>query len=148
MICDTVDYAYPLLADIYYPRITQGLYNEVKKEWIFDKTIPLYAVSYSGRNKQELGTEAYLQYEKDLLGRSRTDIRFSSQEQANADTNILITNIRNNNKELVYKETSGPRSGKGTIYEIATIEPFVGLFGDIEYYNFVLRRTENQDVGE
>lgn len=148
MICDEVDFAYPLLADIYYPRITQGLYNEVKKEWIFDKTIPCYAVPYASRNKQEIGTEAYIQYDAQIIARTRTDIRTSSNEIDNATTNILITNIRNSEGDLVYKETAGSRSGKGTIYEIARIEPFVGAFGSIEYYNMVWRRTENQAVSD
>lgn len=148
MICDDVDFAYPLLADIYYPRITQGLYNEVKKEWIFDKTIPCYAAPYTGTNRQEIGTDAYLQYDSQLVARSRKDIRTSSNEEDNAATNILITNIRSSSGDIVYKETAGPRSGKGTIYEIARIEPFLGAFGEVEYYNMVWRRTENQSVGD
>lgn len=148
MICDDVDFAYPLLADIYYPRITQGLYNEVKKEWIFDKTIPCYAVSYNGTNRQEIGKDAYIQYDQQLIARSRTDIRISSNEGSNAATNILITNIRGSDGNIIYRETSGSRSGKGTIYEVATIEPFVGPFGSVEYYNMVWRRTENQDVDD
>ena len=43
-------------------------------------------------------------------------------------------------------ETSGPRSGKSTIFEVATQEPYVGPFGGIEYYNLVIRRSENQAV--
>jgi len=49
---------------------------------------------------------------------------------------------------LIYKETAGPRAGKGTIYEIGTLEPFIGPFGDIEYYRMLWRRSENQDVND
>ena len=148
MICDGTDFAYPLLADIYYPQISQGLYNEVKKEWIFDKTVVCSAVAYNGRNRQEISTESYAQYDQQLIARSKTDLRTSSNDGTNAITNILITNIRNSDGDIVYKESAGTRSGKGTIYEIATIEPFLGPFGDVEYYNMVWRRTENQAVGE
>jgi hypothetical protein len=41
-------------------------------------------------------------------------------------------------------ETSGPRAGKSTIFEIATNEPFVNPFGNVEYYKLILRRSENQ----
>ena len=47
---------------------------------------------------------------------------------------------------LIYKETAGPRAGRGTIYEVATLEPFLGPFNDIEYFKVLLRKTENQAV--
>jgi hypothetical protein len=49
---------------------------------------------------------------------------------------------------VFYKETAGPRTGRGTIYEIGTFEPFIGPFGEIEYYKMLWRRTENQTVGD
>ena len=49
---------------------------------------------------------------------------------------------------MIYKETAGPRSGKGTIYEMATVEPFTGPFGSVEYFKMLWRRTENQTVGD
>ncbi len=59
---------------------------------------------------------------------------------------MLVTNIRNKSDELVYLETSGERTGKGTIYEIATQDPFIDPFGDTSYYKLVIRRAENQGV--
>jgi hypothetical protein len=70
----------------------------------------------------------------------------SSTETENAINNILITNIRNANDELIYRETGGSRSGRGTIYEVATVDPFTGPFGSIEYFKVLLRRTENQTI--
>jgi hypothetical protein len=82
------------------------------------------------------------------VARSKTDIRVSSFLDNHAATNILITNIRDAQDNPVYRETAGPRSGRSTIYEIAAIEPFVGPFGNIEYYQMVFRRTENQTTGD
>ncbi len=79
-----------------------------------------------------------------LLGRFRSDIRFSSTESRNAVTNILITNIKDVSGNEIYIETSGPRAGKSTLFEVATYEPFVNPFGSVEYYKIVLRRSENQ----
>lgn len=149
MICDNADMIYPLYADIYYPIIGQGGYGEIKKEWVFDRTVACSAASPMGRAAQEeLKPEVFLQYVNKLVSRTRGDVRLSSKGSLEAVTNILITNIRSSNGEILYKETAGPRSGRGTIYEIATIEPFIGPFGDIEYYKMVWRRTENQTVGD
>ena len=68
----------------------------------------------------------------------------SSLGKSYAITDILITNIRDDKGNSIYKETSGIRSGKGTIYEIATINPFVGPFGNIDSYRMVWRRTDSQ----
>jgi len=34
------------------------------------------------------------------------------------------------------------------LYEVATVEPFIGPLGGIEYYKILLRRAENQTVGD
>lgn len=148
MICEQTDFMFPLLADVYYPHITQGAYNEVKKEWIFDRSIACHAVSYQGQNKEEIRLDSFLQYDAQLNARSSSDLRTDISGTNHAVTNILVTNIRTANGELVYRETAGPRAGKGTMYEIAMLEPFVGAFGSIDYYVMLFRRTENQAVGE
>ena len=81
-----------------------------------------------------------------LLGRVRTDPRISSLEEKQSINNVIITNIRDKNCNEIYIETSGPRAGKSTIFEIATSNPFVGPFGNVEYYQLVIRRSENQAV--
>lgn len=147
-ICESTDFMYPMLADIYYPIISQGNYGEIEKSWIFDRTIACNASTVGGAGTEEIKPEVFFQHENKLVSRSRTDIRISSNEAKEAKTNVLITNIRSSSGELIYKETAGPRSGRGTIYEVATLEPFVGPFGNIEYYKMLWRRTENQAVGD
>ena len=143
---DTSDFMYPMLADIYYPIINQGTYGEIKKEWVFDRTIACNANGVGGAGQEDIKPEVFVQYENKLVARTRTDLRISSRESKQSSTNILITNIRSPFGELLYKETSGPRSGRGTVYEVATIEPFIGPFGNVEYYKMVWRKTENQAV--
>ncbi len=147
-ICESTDFIFPLKADIYYPIISQNQYGQPNKSWVFDRTIAINAVPTGGPGTEELKASEFLQYEIKLSARSRTDIRISSNESNNAITNILVTNIRSADDLLIYKETAGPRAGRGTIYEVATVDPFVGPFGSIEYYKLVLRRTENQTVGD
>jgi hypothetical protein len=146
--CDTVDFIYPMKADIYYPIITQNSYGQPNKEWVFDRTIVCNATTVGGAGDVELKPDTFLQYDGKLVCRSRSDIRVSSNESENAITNILITNIRSKTDIIIYKETAGPRTGRGTIYEVGTLEPFVGPFGEIEYYKMLWRRTENQTVGD
>ena len=62
--------------------------------------------------------------------------------------NILITNIRDSNDSIIQIETAGARSGRGTIYEVATVDPVVGPFGSVDYFKMLWRRTENQTVGD
>lgn len=146
--CEATDFIYPMKADIYYPIITQNNYGQANKEWVFDRTIICNASTVGGAGDVELKPEVFLQYDGKLIARSKTDIRVSSNNTDNAITNILITNIRSATDLVIYKETAGPRTGRGTIYEVGTLEPFVGPFGDIEYFKMLWRRTENQTVGD
>jgi len=146
--CETTDFMYPMLADVYYAIIKQSEYGKAVKEWIFDRTVVCNIESISSRIREEMTPAVFLQYEGRLTGRSRSDIRISSNNENNSITNILITNIRLPGDNIVYRETAGPRTGRGTIYEISSFEPFVGGLQSIEYYNLMLRRSENQTVGE
>lgn len=146
--CDDTTFMFPMKADIYFPIITQGEYGQPKKDWVFDRTIACNATSVGGLGSEDIKPEAFLQYENKLIARTQNDPRFTSNNSSNAITNILITNIRDSNDNVIYIETAGQRSGKGTIYEIATVEPFTGPFGSTEYYKMLWRRTENQTVGD
>ena len=145
---DTTDFVYPMLADVYYPIITQGPFGEILKEWVFDRTISCNATSVGGAGSEQIKPDMFLQYEDKLVVRSRADLRIKSNLSQEATTNILVTNIRLSHGQLIYKETAGPRAGKGTIYEIGTLDPFTGPFNNIEYYKMLWRRTESQAVGD
>jgi hypothetical protein len=144
--CESTDFVYPLLADIYYPILEQSPYGNVTKEWILDKTIAANFNATGNAGKEEIKPNVNITKDSVLIGRVRTDIRVSSVGSKNSATNIVITNIKDKFGNSIYNELSGPRVGKATIFEIATIEPFVGPFGSVEYYGLVIRRSENQAV--
>ena len=146
VICETPDFAFPMQADVYHPIVDQGAYGNVKKTWILDRTIACSFAPAGSAFKEEVTPNINITQEKLLLGRCKTDIRLSSKEAKNSITNVIITNIRDKNCNEIYLETSGPRSGKSTIFEIAAQDPFAGPFGNVEYYNLVIRRSENQAV--
>ena len=135
-----------MLADIYYPIVDQGPYGNVKKNWIHDKTIACNFNSAGTAWKEDIKPNANITQDSIMLGRAKSDIRFSSVEGQNSITNILVTNIKDKDLNELYLETAGPRAGKSTLFEVATVEPFVGPFGSVEYYKIVVRRSENQAV--
>lgn len=146
--CEDTDFMFPLLADIYYAIVTQSSYGQPQKEWVFDRSVACSLGSLNRKGVEDTIPNAYITMENKLVGRVKNDIRFSSHNASNPITSIIITNIRSNNGELIYRESAGPRSGRGTIYEVATLEPFFGPMNNIEYYKLVLRRAENQAVGD
>lgn len=144
MQCETTDFMYPMLADIYYPVVEQGAYGNLKKQWVLDRSITCNFSGAGDAASEEVTPNVNISKESVLLGRTKTDARISSSNARNAITNILVTNIRTNQQNNIYMETSGSRDGKSTLYEIASNEPIVGPFGNVEYYKVVLRRSENQ----
>lgn len=144
MLCESTDFIYPLLADVYYPVVEQGAYGNVKKQWILDRSVACNFASFGRAGKEEVAPNVNITKDNVLLGRVRTDLRFGKGNSRNAVTNVIITNIRTAQDEPIYIETAGPRDGRSTLYEIATTEPIVGPFGGVEYHKVVLRRSENQ----
>lgn len=142
--CESTSFTFPLLADIFYPIVDQTALGSIKKQWIHDKTLACSLTTAGSAMSEDIKPNVSITKEVLLLGRFRSDIRFSSTDAKNAVTNILVTNIKDVNGNEIYIETSGPRAGKSTLFEIATYEPFVNPFGSVEYYKIVLRRSENQ----
>lgn len=146
MICETTDFTYPLLADIYYPIVETGAYGNLKKQWVLDKTVACFFNVGGSKFKEDIGTEANIIIDTALIGRLRNNPAISSTESLYSTTNIIVTNIRGNDGISIHTESSGPRSGNATLFEIATLVPIVGPFGKTEYYKVILRRSENQAV--
>jgi len=147
MACgDLTDFMFPMQADIYYPIVEQGSLGNVKKTWILDKSVAVSFAPAGSAFKEEVIPNVNITKDNLLIGRVKNDVRISSREANNAITNVIITNIKDKNCNPIYVETSGPRVGKSTIFEIAAQDPFTGPFGSVEYYRVVLRRSENQAV--
>jgi hypothetical protein len=142
--CENTSIIFPMLADIYYPVVDQGPYGNVKKNWMHDRTIACNFNSAGTAWKEDIKPNANITQDSVMLGRVRTDIRFSNEDTQNSITNIIITNIKDKHLNEIYVETAGPRAGKSTLFEVATVEPFVGPFGSVEYYKVIVRRSENQ----
>jgi hypothetical protein len=146
MSCEPKDFMYPMTADIYYPIVEQGAYGDIQRQWMMDRSVACF-FNYAGvEYGEDVKPEVLINEEMILLGRVKEDLRISSSKEANAITNVVVTNITDRNCNEVYIETAGSRKDKSTIFEIASLEPLIGPFGSIEYYKVVLRRSENQAV--
>jgi len=144
--CNSITFVYPLYADIYYPEVQQGSYGAVSKAWTLDRVTTCNFAAGGRRVKEELDTNINMSKDVLLLGRVRSDLRVTSLGQNKAMTNILVTNIRDEFQVPIYTETSGPRIGLSTLFEIATHEPQLGPFGTVDFYKVILRRSENQGI--
>jgi hypothetical protein len=145
-ICETPDFMYPMLADVYYPIVDQGAFGNIEKQWILDKTIACSLNPAGQAFKEDVKPNVAIVQDFVLVGRVKTDLRISSQNSKNSITNVIVSNIKDKHGRPIYMETSGPRSGKPTIFEIATLEPYIGPFGDVDFYKLIIRRSENQAV--
>ncbi len=145
--CETsTDFMFPLTVDIYYPIVTKEGYGELKRAWVYDRTVSCYFTNPSSKTKEDILPEAKIVVDSSIVGRTRSDITLSSRGDYNSLTNIMLTNIKDRNGSIIYNESSGPRVGLATVFEVATFVPAVGPMGVTEFYKLVLRRSENQAV--
>ena len=135
---------FPMQASLYHPIVNQGDFGAIKKHWVLDRVFACSFSSGGSAFKEEVKPNVNITQNSILVGRIKSDIRISLLDSKNALTNILISDIKDQEGNLIYMETSGPRSGKVTLFEVATYEPFTGPFGVVESYKVVIRRSENQ----
>lgn len=140
MICETPDIIFPMTAEVFYPIVNQGAYGNVDKEWVLDKII----VGNFVKDKSGLEPDPLIKKEQVLECRIKSDIRVTSTNDDKAVVNIVVSNIKDRRGNEIYIERSGPRKGMSTIFEVVTQDPHMGPFGEVEYYDLVLRRSENQ----
>lgn len=147
MSCDTPDFIYPLLADLYYPIVDQAVgYGSVTKRWVLDRSIACSFASASLNAKEDVRPEVNIVIDNSIVGRTRADITQTKRGDLMSLTNILVTNVRDALGNVIFNESSGPRAGRPTVFEVATMNPSVGPFGGTEFFKLVLRRSENQSV--
>jgi hypothetical protein len=133
-----------MIADVYYPVVSQGAYGDIQKTWTLDRTVVGNFSTAGSEIKEELVINVDISKDALLIARVKQDLRYSDADGDYGVTNILVTNIRDRNDIVLYKETDGVRRGQPTLYEIATHQPFFNPFGRIEHYRIILRRSENQ----
>ena len=147
MTCLDDNFLYPMTAEVYYSAVEQGQYGNIKKQWSKFKDIKCYFASGNLKNKEEQQVQnVAIVFDTVLTGRVPTDIRFDDMNSGIPLTNLIITNKRVESINILYRETGGVRAGKSSLFEIATLSPYSGLFGKTEYYKIVIKRSDSQAI--
>ena len=141
---DTRNIYFPMQADIFYAINEQSAYGNVVQSWYYDRTVICDFVYAGSKYREEVIPNILISQDSLLIGRTKEDIRIDSLKDPADTTNIVITNIRDKHCEELYIETGGTRAGKSTLFEIATIKPFINPFGKREHFSIILKRSENQ----
>ena len=142
--CEETSVIYPLLADVYYPIVTDAGYGSTSKQWILDRTIACAFAPASRKYQQDVKTNPNMTIDNQLVGRVKTDLTKTSRDNLSAITNMVLSNIRDAAGNIIYNESAGVRAGKSTIFEVSTFNPIVGPFGNIDYFKIVIARSDNQ----
>jgi len=140
-------------ADTYYATDTQDKYGALNKKWSFDSENPcsLYTMGDKSNTKSfTFEDKKFFKLETMLYGRFAKDPRKDSVGTYHPVSHILITNIKAEtcNTEVFFIETNGDYVGSPTVFEIKTIQPFIGPFNTIEYYKVQLERSDIQGVNQ
>jgi hypothetical protein len=146
MSCDTKDVNFPMQADIFYANNEQSAYGNVIQSWYYDRSVFCNFVYAGSKFREEAVPNILISQDALLIGRTRQDIRFDTNGEPADFTNLVVTNIRDKSCQELYVETGGPRPGKSTLFEIATIKPFINPFGKTEHFSIILKRSENQGM--
>lgn len=151
VLSPNLDLLFPMRCDVYYAYETQDSFGKVNKNWVMDETVPcsFYTLNDMSNNDNfDLDDKKFYRLETMLIGRTKRDIRVSTEGVYYAPSHILITNIRASccNDEVFFIETSGGYEGTPTIYEPKMIQPYIGPYNSIEYYKIQLERSDSQVI--
>ena len=116
--------------------------GEIKKEWQYYKTIPCHAkgvISNSAtRGNGDVQTFGN-KYMNEQLVEIRTHDKMSIRDK--------VTNILSSDGVQIWTELDFP-SNTPTVFEIVGATPLTDPFGKIVAYNSIMKRSENQIIGQ
>lgn len=135
---------YPLSADIYYAVGTQDSFGTVNKNWYFNRTIACSVLSQNVNRDPELTPDQLMKYKDDLSLRTAENIRLSDDQSNYPLTEILVTNIRNSDDNVLWKEYGAEFAGNPTLFEVRTVAPVLDPFQQVDHYYIYIARSQNQ----
>lgn len=146
---NNLDLLFPMRCDVYYATETQDALGKVNKTWILDESRPcsFYTLNDMSNNDNfDFDDKKFYRLETMLIGRTKGDLRMSSDGAFYPASHILITNIRASccNDEVFFVETNGGYEATPTVYEPKMIQPYIGPYNNIEYYKIQLERSDTQ----
>jgi hypothetical protein len=138
------DLFYPMTADIYYATQEQNDFGEIIKTWERDRSVNCSAIKQNpnSRTPNYVNPSTNLEYDIVINFRTNEDIQISSQDEDYKVTDILITNIKDANGNVIWKEDRN----SPTVFEIRAIEPMMDILSNIMGYRIHCVRTETQEL--
>lgn len=142
---------FPMECDVYYASESQDKYGKVEKTWFVDETLPcsFYTLNdMSNEDNFDFDDKKFYRLETMLVGRTVADLRKSSDGRFFPLSHILVTNIRaaGCDDEVFFVETNGGYESTPTIYEVKSLQPYIGPYNKIEYYKIQLERSDTQEL--
>ena len=126
-------------ADIYYQIESQDPdTNEIDRRWVLLKNIQcmINPIRESGGSATSDNKYFSKEYTEDLETKMHTINQLSKRWR--------VSNIKNNSGVSLYKEIDRV-SQPDTIFEVYSSHPILDIFGNIQYYENHLRRTQVQN---
>jgi hypothetical protein len=140
---DLIDSVLPMLIDVYRQFETQDPNTgSLKKEWQFNRTVPCSAkgtISNSTTNRSGDKQNFSNKYVNEQMLQIRTTTKLIFSEK--------ITNIRGLDGTVIWEEINFP-SNTPTVFEVMGVTPITEPLGGIIGYNTMVKRSENQVIGQ
>jgi len=112
------------------------------KEWHYYKTLPCHAkgvISNSATARSGDRQSFSNKYNNEQVIQIKTVEKITLREK--------ITNITDKNNNVIWEELNFPTSTP-TVFEVVGTTPVTDPFGTVIAYNSVLKRSENQQIGQ
>ena len=112
------------------------------KEWNYHKTIPCHAkgvISNSATARSGDRQSFSNKYDNEQVIQIKTIEKITLREK--------ITNITDKNNNVIWEELNFP-TNTPTVFEVVGTTPVTDPFGSVIAYNSVLKRSENQQIGQ
>jgi len=114
----------------------------IVKEWNYYKTIPCHAkgvITNSATARAGDRQSFSNKYDNEQVIQIKTIEKITLREK--------ITNITDKNKNVIWEELNFP-TNTPTVFEVVGTTPVTDPFGTVIAYNSVLKRSENQQIGQ
>lgn len=140
---DLVDSILSMKMDVYRQLDLQDVdTGALVKEWIYYKTVDCSAkgvVSNSSSTRTNSIQSHGSKYNNEEILQVRTSQRLTYREK--------VTNIRDSKNNPIWIELNYP-SDTPTVFEVVGSTPLADPFGRVIAYNSVIKRSENQKIGQ
>lgn len=114
----------------------------LKKEWHYTKTLPCSAKGVVSNAASTRSADRQIinnKYQNEQFVEIRTTEKINNRHK--------LTNIRNKKGVVIWTELNYPTETP-TVFEVVGVTPITDPFGEVIAYNTLVKRSENQDIGQ